>query len=439
MPSAEWSKTRSRAPLTASDEATLLRAIAGARRRLTRRLGRSLRVAEELARIEAGLRSGEVAPALCFAGRPKAAEAIAVLTPYLEAADRAAGAQLVWARARTHAERARERRNLVRALARLSRRFTTLGLSTSLLSALEAALGRRADELAAYEAERASLIRRARRRAVRPRREALAAALERERERYGDVLREAGEAAAARALLDRLSAELAAANRGLVAKEARRHAGRGLDYEDLLQEGTRGLMEAMARFDPARGCRFSTIATPWVKKKIVEAIESQARTVRIPRHVHDRAAEVARTRRRLEAESGREPAPDEIAAALGVGSDRVELALAATREVASLDAPIVLDGETTRADLLPAAEAHDPYRRLEAEERREILARALASLTPRQAEVLRLRYGMGEEGMPLTAPEVARALAVSESRVRAVEARALERLRRDPLLTALGN
>ena len=247
---------------------------------------------------------------------------------------------------------------------------------------------------------------------------------------------EARAVALARAAVTRLAARFAGANRGLVAKAARRHRGRGLDYEDLLQEGTLGLMEAIERFDWRRGVRFSTYATRWVHKMLVEAVESQGRTVRVPRHVYALASEVKRAGRELEAATGRPAYASEIAGHLGVERASVELALAARQALASLDEETA-GGARRRGDFVPDLRAPDPYDRVFASERRALVSRAVSRLTPRQAEVVRLRFGLEVGAAPMTAPEVARALAISESRVRSLGAAALARLREDALLESV--
>lgn len=223
--------------------------------------------------------------------------------------------------------------------------------------------------------------------------------------------------------------QLVMANLRLVASVARRYLGHGMPIEDLMQEGTIGLMRAVDRFNYRKGYRFSTYAIWWIRRSISRAIADQARLIRLPVHVTDTLGRINKTRGQLRERLGRVPTRAELAAELTMTEDKLTELLRGAVEPLSLEAPIGEEGESRLADLIPAADTHNPALSATKTALRDELLAALDELTPREKDVILLRYGMdGEE--PRTLEEVGRALDVTRERVRQIESSALGKLRK---------
>jgi RNA polymerase primary sigma factor len=219
------------------------------------------------------------------------------------------------------------------------------------------------------------------------------------------------------------------ANLRLVASVARRYMGHGMPVEDLMQEGTIGLIRAVERYNYRKGYRFSTYAIWWIRRAISRAIADQARLIRLPVHVTDTLGRINKARGTLRERLGRMPTRAELAQALTMSEEKLTELLKGAIEPLSLETPIGEEGESRLADLIPASDVHNPVAEATRGALREELMAALDELTERERDVILLRYGLdGDE--PRTLEEVGRALEVTRERVRQIESSALAKLRK---------
>jgi RNA polymerase primary sigma factor len=222
--------------------------------------------------------------------------------------------------------------------------------------------------------------------------------------------------------------ELAEGNLRLVVSIAKRYRSRGLPFSDLIQEGNRGLMRAVDKYEHRLGFKFGTYATWWIRQGITRALADHARTVRVPCHQVGTLAAIERVRGELAAATGKEPTVEEIAAVIGVTPEEAQSLRVVSRHPVSLHEPLGGDGERALEDFLNDPEAVNPGREVDHHLLRDRIAEVLRSLTPREREVIELRFGL-RDGQPRTLEEVARIYGITRERIRQIEARGLLKLR----------
>ncbi len=250
-------------------------------------------------------------------------------------------------------------------------------------------------------------------------------------EEFSDIKRQIE---SARGRIEQAKDELVQSNLRLVVDVAKRYVGRGLSFLDLVQEGNIGLMKAAERFEYQRGFKFSTYATWWIRQGITRAVSDQSRTIRVPVHTTEAANKISKTAQRLAQQFNREPNHEEIGRELAMNPNRIKETVQAFQEPISLDTPPV-EGDAHLSEMISDLGVIGPDVRINQKDTSRRLGQILSILTPREEQVIRLRFGIGQEE-PWTLEEVGRSLSVTRERIRQIEVVALRKLK-EPHMKAM--